>query len=223
MTYYPAFLDLRGKKVLVVGGGAVAQRKIETLTEYGASVLVVAKDLTPSLTTYMKEGRLLHLGTEFQESDMEGAFLVFAATDDPQLNRRISRSARIKGVLVNVVDQPADCTFIVPSVLRRGDLVIAVSTSGKSPALAMRLREKLGGVFGAEYEPYVKLLGKLREDVFSRSLPPGKRREIFRDLVRSDLAELIRLGDWPHLASTVSAILDARYSAEDLKDFLNNE
>ena len=138
MSYYPIFLDLKGKTALVVGGGVVALRKIETLLEHGAKVHVIARELTPELAGLMEDGKVEHMGEEFRENDLDKAFMVIAATDDPALNRQVSRSAQEKGLLINAVDQPEDCNFIVPSSLRRGDLRIAVSTSGKSPALAKK-------------------------------------------------------------------------------------
>ncbi len=218
MKYYPAFLDLRGKKVLVVGGGLVAQRKIDTLLECEAAVSVVAKDLTPVLKRYVEEGRVRFSGTEFEDVHMQGARLVIAATDDQDLNRRVSLLARENGVLVNAVDQPPDCTFIVPSILRRGDLVIAVSTSGKSPALARRLRERLDRMFGPEYEPYLLLLGRLRDEILAGSLPSVERAEVFRSLVHSDLPDWIRIGEWERVASTLNKALGTNYSAREIQE-----
>jgi precorrin-2 dehydrogenase/sirohydrochlorin ferrochelatase len=220
MTYYPAFLDLNGKKVLIVGGGAVAQRKVETLLEYGASVFVAAKTLSPGLKGYEEEGRIRFLGEEFREEQMEGAILVIAATDDRDLNRQVSLSARKKGILVNAVDQPSDCSFIVPSILRRGELVIAVSTSGKSPALAKRLREELEKRFGTEYEPYLDMLGEIRKEILSRPLSAGQREEIFRDLIRSDLLDAIRRGDRNRAASILEGILGAVDKADFVQKLL---
>jgi precorrin-2 dehydrogenase/sirohydrochlorin ferrochelatase len=222
MSYYPAFLDLQGKKVLIVGGGAVAQRKIETLFEYGAMIDVAARDLTPVLKEYEKEGRIRFLGEKFREEQMDGAFLVIAATDDPDLNRKVSLSAGERNIPVNAVDQPSDCTFIVPSILRRGDLVIAVSTSGKSPALARRLREQLEETFGEEYTPYLKLLGKIREKVLAGGYPSERKGEIFRELIDSDLLEAIRCGDRLRVASILERILgtDSNPEIRELIQFI---
>jgi precorrin-2 dehydrogenase/sirohydrochlorin ferrochelatase len=219
MLYYPAFLDLHGKKVLIVGGGSVAQRKIETLVEYGALIHVAARDLTPALKGLETEGRIRFLGSEFHEEQMDGAFLVIAATDDPGMNERVSLAARQRNIPVNAVDQPSDCTFIVPSVLRRGDLVIAVSTSGKSPALARRLREQLEGMFGEEYASYLQLMGRIRENVLSCGCSSERKGEIFRELIESDLLDAIRLGDRLRIASTLKRILGADLNAE-IREFI---
>ncbi len=219
MPYYPAFLDLHGKKVVIVGGGAVAQRKVDTLAEFGADLYLAARELTQGLREKVAQGSVRFLGTEFREPDLDGAMLVIAATDDTELNRRVSLAAKHRGVLVNAVDQPSECTFIVPSILRRGDLVVAVSTSGKSPALARRLRESLGEIFGPEYEPYLRLMGRLREEILSGSIAHAEGGEIFRDLVRSDLLDGIRTGQWERVTSTLNRILGTGYTISEIQGF----
>ena len=148
MKYFPVFLDIMGKKVLVVGGGKVAQRKIEMLLSFGSDICIVSKELTALLQRKVEDGTIRLLGEEFHEDDLAGMSLVIAATDDQALNRRVSLKARERGLMVNAVDQPSDCDFIVPSMVRRGDLLIAISTSGKSPALAKRIRQRLERTFG---------------------------------------------------------------------------
>jgi precorrin-2 dehydrogenase/sirohydrochlorin ferrochelatase len=216
MPYYPIFLDLRGRKVLVVGGGSVAERKIHTLLEFGGTVCVVSRQLTPTLAGYLDEGKIRFEGEEFKESHLNEVFLVIAATDDPLLNRRVSRFARERGILVNAVDQPADCTFILPSTLRRGDLVVAVSTSGKSPTLARRLREQLEETFGSEYEAFLVLLGEIRKEVLSRGLPQEENGKILRRVVDSDLLPAIRQADWDRAASILRAVTGREWSGTDL-------
>ncbi len=180
-SFYPILVDLQGKKALVVGGGKVAQRKIENLLDYGASVHVVARELTGELEHLHCERRIQFLGPEFSESYLEGAFLVIAATDDASLNRRVSQEAQKRGQLINAVDQPADCNFIVPSVLSRGDLLIAVSTSGKSPAFARKVRVELEQHFGEEYGFFLTLMGNLRE-----------RRSCLWAFLRKKIKELLK-------------------------------
>ncbi|HDZ23111.1 MAG TPA: bifunctional precorrin-2 dehydrogenase/sirohydrochlorin ferrochelatase [Desulfobacteraceae bacterium] len=140
MRYYPVFLDLNHKRALVVGGGLVAQRKVETLVNYGASISVISRELTGRLEEMAAEGILQYLGPEFRDEYLEGVFLVIAATDDPMLNHQVSQRAQDRGLLINAVDQPEDCNFIVPAIMSRGDLQIAISTSGK----ARHWREKSG-------------------------------------------------------------------------------
>jgi precorrin-2 dehydrogenase/sirohydrochlorin ferrochelatase len=223
MSYYPILADLAGRKVVVVGGGNVAQRKIESLLHHEADVLVVARELTPRLSQYMKEGRITYLGREFRKEQIGGAILVIAATDDPALNRLVSTSARDRGILINAVDQPADCTFIVPSVLKRGDLLIAISTSGKSPALARRVREDLEKHFGVEYEILLILLGNLRKEILSRDLMQEEKKAIFENIVNSDILQMIREKNWEGIASLLSEALDRPISREETLKYLKRE
>lgn len=219
MAYYPAFIEMEGKRVLVVGGGRVAQRKIEVLLAHGAKVQVISKGLTPTLNRYLEEGRIDFLGQEFQEERLEGAFMVMAATDDPVLNHRVSEKARARGLLVNAVDQPSDCNFIVPSILRRGDLLIAVSTSGKSPALAKKVRESLEEKFGREYESLLKLMGRLRNQILSLGLPPHEKRRIFEEIVNSPILAAVEREDWEAVRAILNGILPIPFSLEDVKNY----
>src|SRR6185436_6151151 len=132
LDYYPAFLDLRGRKCLVVGGGAIAERKAESLLECGARVRVVTREATSGLTELARSGSIELDLRGFASEDLSGVFLVIAATDDPAVQARIGGEAKERDLLVNVVDDPANCTFIVPAVARRGELSIAISTGGRS-------------------------------------------------------------------------------------------
>lgn len=219
MSYYPVFLDLKGKRAVVVGGGMVAQRKIETLLEHGAEVHLIARALTPELVRDVRAGKVKHLGEEFRESHLEGAFMVIAATDDADLNRRVSRSAQERMLLINAVDQTDDCNFIVPSSLRRGDLLIAVSTSGKSPAMARKVRRDLEKYFGSEYEPFLNLMGRLRKEILSRGLSQKENSRIFGMLVESSILEAIGREAWEEAASTLSDIVQTVYTPEEVRKF----
>ena len=196
MSYYPIFLELEGKTVLVVGGGNVAQRKVETLIEYGAAVNIVSKQLTTGLRGLVDAGEIRQIGDAFLEQHLDGAFMVYAATDNNQLNRKISQSARKRGVLINAVDQPDDCDFIVPSIVRKGDLSIAVSTSGKSPALAKNIRKQLEMQFGNEYQQFLTLMGCLREEIFSLNFSQKENSSIFQKVVNSDILKALAEGNW---------------------------
>ncbi|UCB48810.1 MAG: bifunctional precorrin-2 dehydrogenase/sirohydrochlorin ferrochelatase [Deltaproteobacteria bacterium] len=223
MSYYPVLIHLEGKKVVVVGGGTVAERKIETLLEYGAVVQVVSRDLTPRLLKYSEEGTIDFLGQEFHEDCLDKAFMVIAATDDPPFNHRVSEKAKQRGLLVNAVDQPSDCNFIVPSILRRGDLLIAVSTSGKSPALAKKVRETLEEIFGSEYEPLLILMGRLREEIRSQRLSQDENRRIFHKLVNSPILEAIAKKDWNEVRMILNGIIPWRLSSKDVINYLKVE
>jgi precorrin-2 dehydrogenase / sirohydrochlorin ferrochelatase len=217
--YYPVLLDLRGKKALVVGGGKVAHRKIETLLEHGASVEVVAKDLNGVVAGLVETGVVRYRGQVFSENHLEGVFLVVAATSDAAVNRRVSERAQCRGLLVNAVDQPEDCNFIVPSILRRGDLVVSVSTSGKSPAFARKIRQDLESQFGEEFESFLDLMGRLRERVLSLALTQQENKQIFEKLIASRLLDSLRKEDWEGAAFIVSEIVGQAFSGEELMQY----
>jgi precorrin-2 dehydrogenase/sirohydrochlorin ferrochelatase len=220
MSYYPVLIQLDRKKVVVVGGGSVAERKIETLLEYGAQVQVISRELTPRLRGYREGGKIGFLGQEFNEDCLEQAFMVIAATNDPNLNHQVSEKAKEKGLLVNAVDQPSDCNFILPSVLRRGDLLIAVSTSGKSPALAKKVREALEERFGNEYGSFLLLMGRLREEILAQRLSQAENRRIFNELVNSPILEAIGREDWNGVATILNGIVPGRLSSKDVINYL---
>ena len=214
MSYYPVFLELDGKTALVVGGGRVAQRKVETLMEYGAIVHIVSRDLTDRLGELIQAGRIRLLGREFMEEHLAGVFLVFVATNNRSLNSKVSKSAREMGLLVNVADQPAHCNFIVPSIVRRGDLLVAVSTSGKSPALARKIREELEARFGPEYETFLTFMGRLRKEVLSLALPQEENSRIFHDVVDSQVLELFSQGKRKEAKTILANILPRNAAIE---------
>ena len=201
----------------------MAERKIETLLQYGAEVQVISREMTPRLRRYSEGGKIGFLGQEFNEDCLEEAFMVIAATDDPRLNHQVSEKAKEKGLLVNAVDQPSDCNFILPSVLRRGDLLIAVSTSGKSPALAKKLREALEERFGDEYGSFLVLMGRLREEILSQSLSQDENRRIFNELVNSPILEAIGRQDWNGVATILNGIIPGRLSSKDVINYLKVE
>jgi siroheme synthase-like protein len=160
--YFAAFLDLRGRRCLVVGGGAVGERKVGDLVRCGAAVLVVSPTLTPALATLARAGLIDHRPRPFRRADVRGATLVVAATGVPGVDAAVAAEARRRRALVNVVDRPADCDVILPSVLRRGRLQIAVSTGGTSPALAREIRKRVEDVIGPEYAALVERVGRAR-------------------------------------------------------------
>jgi precorrin-2 dehydrogenase/sirohydrochlorin ferrochelatase len=197
----------------------VAQRKIDTLLAYHADVYVVSRDLTPKLNKYLEEQRIKLSGREFKESHLDGAFVVIAATDDPHLNQWVSEKASARGLLVNAVDQPVDCNFIVPSILRRGDLMIAVSTSGKSPAFAKKVREELERQFGDEYGSFLVLMGRLREEILDKKLSQEENKRIFKQLVNSPILDAIAEKDWYGVATILNRIMNTDKSAEDVMTY----
>ena len=160
--YFPALLDLRGRRCLVVGGGPIGERKARDLLGCGARVTVVSPTLTPELVRLAMPGSISHRARPFRRADVLGAFLVIAATGLPEVDAAVAAAARRRKALVNVVDRPAECDFIFPSVLRRGALQIAVSTGGRSPALAREIPKRLERVIGPEYGALVERAGAER-------------------------------------------------------------
>jgi siroheme synthase-like protein len=163
MSLLPIFVRLRERLVLVVGGGAIAEAKIEGLFAAGARVRVVAPQVTPAITRWIAQGQVEWHAKTFAPSDLDGVFLVVAATSAPGVNEAVFSEADARGILCNAVDDIEHCHFYYGSVVQRGDLQIAISTNGKSPALAQRLRLLLEKQFGPEYELWVEWLGAARE------------------------------------------------------------
>jgi siroheme synthase-like protein len=160
--YYPVCFDLRGRPCVVIGGGTVAARKVEGLLECGARVTVVAPVLGPALTQWEHDGRIEARRRPYAAGDLEGAALAIAATDDRAVNAVVAQEARARGVWLNAADDPERCDFILPAVIRRGDLQVAISTGGRSPALARRVREDLERLLPAEYADLLPLLAEVR-------------------------------------------------------------
>jgi precorrin-2 dehydrogenase / sirohydrochlorin ferrochelatase len=192
-SYYPAFLDLKGKKCILAGGGQVALRKVQSLLDCGADIMVIGSRLCAGMDALADAGRLSVMRRKYQEGDIKGAFVVIAATGDHALNRSIAREARQNRVLVNVVDDPANCDFIVPSILRRGDVAIAVSTGGKSPALARKLRSRLEEQFGEEFGKLADLVSEVREEMKTAGLKVDAE-QWQKALDLDSLAELVNKG-----------------------------
>lgn len=195
MVSYPVCLNISNEKCVVVGGGEVAERKAISLLECGAKVILVARTLTPTLREMRDAGRIEHRADDYKEGYVKGAFLVIGATDREDVNERVSRDARKRRIPVNIVDEPARCTFTVPSVFRRGDLQIAVSTGGKSPALARRVREDLEKRYGPEYETLLKIMGDLRGRILARETPWEDNRKLFESVLDSQILPYIRDGN----------------------------
>jgi len=190
MAYYPIAIDLTDKPCLIVGGGEVALRKAQALLEAGARVTVIAPEVIPELA-----GLGVNIVTRpYEAGDAEGHALVFAATGDRATNAAISSEAAAACVPVNVVDDPELCTFIVPSVVRRGDLILAVTTSGKSPALSKKIRREIESKYGPEYAELVDLMGKLRDEVKANYASQDEREAVFSRLLDSGILELLRDG-----------------------------
>ncbi|NIA08823.1 MAG: bifunctional precorrin-2 dehydrogenase/sirohydrochlorin ferrochelatase [Nitrospiraceae bacterium] len=194
--YYPLFIDLKKKKVLVVGGGDVAERKVKGLLDTQACIKLVSPKITDSLEKWVSKGLIDHIAREFVPGDLDSAWLVIAATDDPIVQEAVYREASAHRIFCNVVDQPELCSFIVPSTVRRGDLCLAISTGGKSPALAQHLRRKFEKELGPSYATYVSLLGALRE-LIKRSYPDSEtKKTLCKSLADPKAMAWLTDGEW---------------------------
>jgi len=189
MSLFPIFLKVEGRRCLVVGAGSIAQQKIQGLVESGAEVHVVAPQATGLLTEWAASGVIQWKAKTFELNDLDGVLLVIVATSSPEVNETVFRAAQEKGVWCNVVDDPPHCDFYYPAVVRRGDLQIAVSTAGHSPALAQRLRRELEGQFGPEYGEWLARLGKARQDLFASNIDPEERRRLLHRLASREAFE----------------------------------
>lgn len=194
MKYYPVFLDVSGKRCVIVGGGRVAERKALRLVSRGADVLVVSRKTTPLLEEMRRAGKIAIVDDDYARGALDGAFLAFAATNDAAVNRQVALDARAAGALVNVADAPDRCDFIVPSVVERGELMIAVSTGGSSPAVAKKIRKELEVLYGEEYAELLRIMGKLRETIIARGRDSEENREKFELLASSEILDCIREG-----------------------------
>ena len=192
MGYYPLFLELAGRACLVVGGGTVAQRKVEGLLEGGAEVTVVSPRLCKGLKTLAQQGHICALTRRYRRGDLRGKTLVVAATNDPQVNGQVAADAQQQGILVNGVDRPELCSFIVPSVIRRGDLVLAISTGGKSPAVAKRLRRELETWLDSGPGQLLGLAAEVRQELRLRGQRPSPSR--WQKALDAELMALVKNG-----------------------------
>lgn len=187
--YYPIFLNIQDKKCVVIGGGNVAWRKVCSLKEAGARVTVVSPEFCPELE---KETEIERIKQKYDKEFLKEALVVIASTDDEEVNKKIYSDAMEKGILVNVVDKPEFCSFIVPSSMVRGDLRISISTGGASPALARNIREYLEKQFGNEYDEFTKLLSEMRRKVLSEIMDESIRRDILQQIAALDMLEVVK-------------------------------
>ena len=195
MGYIPIFLDVTGRECVVVGGGEIAARKVESILAAGAHVTVVSPRLSPPMDAIVASGLATHIARDYQPGDIRGCVLVYAATDDPKLHRELAVEARALGIPINVVDVPELCTFIAPAVVKRGELQIAISTGGASPGLAARLRRALEDQFGTEYARTLEVLRAARRRLHAEEIDPADRMRRLKDLANSALPDAIGAGD----------------------------
>jgi siroheme synthase-like protein len=206
--FYPVFVNLKGKQVVIVGGGEVAERKVASLRESGARIKVVSPCLTAWLRALGESGKVVLIERPYERGDCKGAFLVISATDDPSVQHAVWNEAEDLGILINTVDDPGFCNVIMPAVVRQGDLAIAISTGGKSPALAARLRERLTAMFGPEYGLLLKMLGRVRPEIRTRFSETGNRRGLHYRIVDSDILSLLAAHDEAGAERRINEIIE---------------
>ena len=194
MNFLPIFLDLKNRSCAVIGGGEVASRKLTLLLEAGAQVTVYAPTAGETVRRWAADGKVRHVAQEFRPEMLDGCALVIAATDDKSVNRQVSDAAKARNIPVNVVDQPDLCTFIMPSIIDRSPVIVAVSTGGSSPVLARLIRARLETLIPAGYGRLAKLAVKFRDRVKQRFTHPPRRRRFWEEVLQGPIAELVYSG-----------------------------
>ena len=209
MQYYPINLNIADRDCAVIGGGPVAERKVAAIADCGAKVTVISPDLTAGLAEMAAAGSINHIAEEYRSEIMTSFFLIICATDDHSINNKAAEEAKQQGILVNVVDGPNLCDFIVPAIVDRGDLTIAISTSGKSPALARLIKQQLAALYGEEYAAYTELLAEFRQKIKEKCSTSREREQLWQ---KTDMAELLALLKSGKLKDAEDMILNAANS-----------
>jgi len=207
MAYYPINLNISNRLCLVIGGGSVAARKIEALLLSEALVRVISPEVCGKISEFARRGQVEWVRREYQDSDLDGAFLVFAATNQPTVQQQVQAQAKNAGIMLNSADSPDQCDFQVPAKIRRGGLLIAVSTGGASPALSRQIKRRLCLQYGPEYGVLVDLLGTIRCQIVGGSRESEDNRALFRRLLAQPLAEMIREQKWLDIHTELEKIL----------------
>ncbi|UCE71439.1 MAG: bifunctional precorrin-2 dehydrogenase/sirohydrochlorin ferrochelatase [Nitrospiraceae bacterium] len=209
MNYYPAFLDLNEKKTVVIGGGAVAERKVRALLRTGAQVSVISPDITAGLLSLKDRGAIKHYRRHYRKGDLQGALIVIAATSSSTVNAKIADDA---GHLVNVVDMPEKGNFIVPSRVKRGPLTIAISTEGASPALAKAIRKEIEGRYDKDFGLYLYFLETLRKKAMVKIRDRKKREKFLKSLASAEMLENLRKKGFKDLSKSITASFNRLYT-----------
>ncbi len=206
MHYFPVNLDISNRLCIVIGGGPVAERKSISLLECGARLRIISPDLTAELAVLREAGKFQWQNRVYKHGDLEGAFLVIAATDDQEVQKAVFAEAEAKNILLNVADAPQWCNFILPASLRRGDLAISISTGGKSPALARRLRQELEEQFGDEYGLLLDIMGNVRQTILEQGNSHEDNKKIFNAVLSSDMLTWASNKEWGKIAKHIQAV-----------------
>ncbi len=205
MKYYPVFLNLKGKNVVVIGGGRVAERKARMLIKAGASVRIISPSLTHNLKKLHEAGKLTYIKRTYKKGDLRKAFLVIAATSSQQINTKIANDAEF---LINVIDMPSEGNFIAPSVVNRGPLTIAISTEGASPAIAKALRMEMEQLYGAEFARYLKFTEVIRQRAIKKITDNKKRERFLKSLASAEKLRSLRTKGFRAVSTAVLTAFD---------------
>lgn len=205
--YYPAFLDLADKRCIIVGGGKVAERKCYSLLKTGAKVTVISPNLTRKLEGFKQDGLIKHIKRRYKNGDMKSAFVAIAATGSEDINNRIAAEAARHNVLLNIVDNPSLCSFIVPSTVRKTGLTIAISTGGVSPAMAKTIRKELEEFYGPDFSKYLRFLKDIRIKAKKNISDKRKRRKFLDEIASPDMIKLLRGKGFREAKKAATALL----------------
>ena len=220
--FYPIMLDVRGRPAIVIGGDRIAAEKAMALSASGARVTVMSAEFCTELEDLAQRALVTLLPKAYEPGDLAGAFVVVASTKDPELIDAIWHETQERGQLVNIVDVPSRCSYIVPSIMRRGQLTIAVSTEGSSPGLAKRIRQRLEGLFPPAYDIYMQLATLVRAHLRQSGLSYEERDDFFGDFFHSDILNLLAEGDEAAALNTTVELL-RRYNIERSAETLSTE
>ena len=212
--YYPIYLQLNDQPCVVIGGGKIAEGKVDGLLAANARVTVISPKLTTHLRAYADAGEITCIPRRYLPGDLKGAFMVICATDQHEINHQVWLEASADHQLVNVVDDTPRCNFIAPSILRQGDLTIAISTAGNAPALAVRLKERLQREIGPQYAHFLRLAGKLRQPLAQHISDFETRKALWYQLVDSNILELLEQGDEQDALQKISEIVGFHFQPD---------
>lgn len=216
MDLYPVNLNIKDATCVIIGGGEVARRKIGELLSCKAKVIVISPEVGPAILNMAQSGRVVWHDRCYQRGDLHGAFLVFAATDNRQVQQDVAAEARENRILFNSVDDPDACSFQVPARVRRGDFLLTVSTGGGSPALAAKLRRQLASEYGKEYKQLVDLLGQIRKIIVADGKTSESHKILFERLLNLNVLSRIRKQEWSDLENDLREILPDETNVKDL-------
>jgi len=208
-------LDINDKNCVVIGGGSVAFRKITSLLEYGAKVKVISKEICDNIKKLADQEKIEVMLREYRQGDLKGAYLAFILTDSIEVNSRVYKEAALNQIPANIANIPEMCDFILPSKINRGDFTIAISTNGKSPMLAKKIRQNLEEEFGEEYSDFLELMGEIREKSLKKIPNEHSRESLYKELIYSDLIEELKKGNKEQVRDSINKIFQSFIQVTD--------